>query len=391
MSICQKTLDDPRALPCLHVFCKTCISQRIEGPTQLSLDETSLEDPSCLVECPVCKEKHIFLENNADTLRTSFLHKAIAEELFFQERKQARICTSCDEQAKATHVCKNCSEFLCEDCKIIHHKLRKTKAHKLVTMDDFSKNPTLIKLMHGQMMPCSIHPSEDMQLFCEATQAAICSLCAFSAEHHLHPATMHKPLDQKLEDTERKLNVSLQQARQQANSKFSRREELEKLMQQISESSSNLKNKVASETEMLLKTIKKYGDDLQESLQMLTDQGLAELKYEDQKIDADIIEIEKLGKQAEIVKDLPGHAKVLALLDMTEHLHRLSQHSHRPAWQQQRQQKIKDMANFPSIITNSGNRDIESFLQCRLGRAQKLNTFSKLQWKQIYGDEKPTE
>jgi hypothetical protein len=41
-------------------------------------------------------------------------------------------CTNCDENHQADWFCINCSEWLCEECKITHTRVKLTKDHSIL-------------------------------------------------------------------------------------------------------------------------------------------------------------------------------------------------------------------------------------------------------------------
>ena len=72
-SICMEIYTDPRALPCLHTFCYTCLNNIIENTT-LGYGKK--------LPCPLCKEKHVFdREMKASTFRQDFRIKNMIDKL----------------------------------------------------------------------------------------------------------------------------------------------------------------------------------------------------------------------------------------------------------------------------------------------------------------------
>ena len=68
-AICADTLHNPKALPCLHVFCNGCISKHIK-----------LTKKYDMYKCPACLEKHMLPDEGITGLRDSFMHKSLIEE-----------------------------------------------------------------------------------------------------------------------------------------------------------------------------------------------------------------------------------------------------------------------------------------------------------------------
>ncbi|XP_069113293.1 E3 ubiquitin-protein ligase TRIM71-like [Argopecten irradians] len=140
--LCHNRFDDPRILPCLHSFCKRCLEQatRDQGPSP-SQPGQEFSGP---LECPTCHQVVPLNSGGIDSLPSNLIVSNIFDVMVSSqhdiedssldlERQRpitgTKWCNSCDEGSKATCVCKNCSEYLCDNCVRAHQRVRLTKDH----------------------------------------------------------------------------------------------------------------------------------------------------------------------------------------------------------------------------------------------------------------------
>ncbi|XP_006822904.1 E3 ubiquitin-protein ligase TRIM45-like [Saccoglossus kowalevskii] len=162
--ICDGRLNQPKQLPCLHSFCKACISQWLGD----SREATSYQ-------CPVCRLPWALptkgLQDLPDNTFINNLRDVIdAEKASIGEGEL--ICSCCDKTA--CKRCVNCAQFLCNDCVKSHAKLSYTRNHHIVTIEQFCIND------NGAIRPdrpmCLKHNSE-IELYCQTCQLPICYRC----------------------------------------------------------------------------------------------------------------------------------------------------------------------------------------------------------------------
>ena len=161
--------DGPLLLPCLHSFCKPCLTEYVKKAPAAD---------SKMARCPTCNDRFPRAQDIDQlpiNLRLSHLVNC--------EEKADGECGACDQSSKnaATTFCNNCCEFYCDNCKKDHQKFKV-----------FEKNEhKLIELVEGQFkfdLPpskCLIHKKQELALFCEDCEILICLLCA-QTEHHDH-------------------------------------------------------------------------------------------------------------------------------------------------------------------------------------------------------------
>ena len=154
---CKTQSSNLKILPCLHSFCCVCLqSYIIRNP----LNEFSLR-------CPTCRRDVQLDSSGINSLPSSFfLQDYFSEVAICQNGEQSnneqsnvsslnipwfkyhhqfknnsnpsqvnlRECGSCDEGDLAKYTCKQCSEYLCENCTRAHQRVSLTKGHQIVNL-----------------------------------------------------------------------------------------------------------------------------------------------------------------------------------------------------------------------------------------------------------------
>ncbi|XP_061197496.1 transcription intermediary factor 1-alpha-like [Saccostrea echinata] len=188
-SICLEFFKEPKYLPCLHTFCKSCLQAYIStnvkerepssNPCENNDRCISLTERSFL--CPVCRMKIEFNEEKDDR-KTWIEHIPSNHFIVSMLDKRAirimeKICDPCltqGEQEKAVAWCLNCTEALCEKCKDYHKKFKLLQNHRVVGLAE----EVLDKYDVSGFIPCLEHPSEPARIYCKDHRIHCCTICA---------------------------------------------------------------------------------------------------------------------------------------------------------------------------------------------------------------------
>ena len=83
-------------------------------------------------------------------------------------------CEMCEEN-EATVKCKQCEQFLCENCQKVHLKIKGMANHQFITIDEAMKGgatSSTLRILH-----CQKHPHLEVNSYCKTDQTAICAEC----------------------------------------------------------------------------------------------------------------------------------------------------------------------------------------------------------------------
>jgi hypothetical protein len=99
--LCLDRYHDPRALPCQHVFCCSCLKTIISSNILCSM-----------ITCPLCR--HIFPYNNTNQFPISYIHIQLLDLVPINYNIKGK-CTKCKE-IHSLNLCPCCEYPLCKKC-----------------------------------------------------------------------------------------------------------------------------------------------------------------------------------------------------------------------------------------------------------------------------------
>ncbi|XP_061166535.1 tripartite motif-containing protein 55-like [Saccostrea echinata] len=173
-SICEDDYKEPVGLPCLHSFCKECISRHI-------IESTKGQKAARGFNCPKCKRQidapdpqqapHYWVES----FPVNHFVKSLMENVRLRtEERKCDPCSRRNDSIIAMKWCKECSEAYCEQCESFHKSLKYSQHHNLISMIDLQHQP--IKDTANRP-PCPDHEGTELAFFCEDHNQVVCSSC----------------------------------------------------------------------------------------------------------------------------------------------------------------------------------------------------------------------
>ncbi len=234
-SICLDTYRDPKVLPCLHVFCMTCIEKLV------SQDGTSLT-------CPKCRRTTQAPQGGVSELQSAFyINHLFDVRDTLKKVKDARIeCQHCGEN-EATGYCRNCSEFYCQSCIEVHKKWKALADHDIAMFEVVQAEAINLVPTKKAIMACSKHPGKSLEIYCETCEELICHNCTVKS-HHYHEYDLVGDCFHKHRDA---ITASVQPVRRQLDSINQAVGEIDARSQRLAEQILPTKQKIQVEIDQL--------------------------------------------------------------------------------------------------------------------------------------------
>ncbi|XP_035687625.1 E3 ubiquitin-protein ligase TRIM56-like [Branchiostoma floridae] len=182
--ICLQPFHAPKILPCLHTFCKECLAEYTKAH--------SVEDDQ--IECPTCRCKSPLPSGNVDGLKNNFFVESLKDTVNLHKtlhsEGQGIVCSDpyCDSKGPAASRCLNCDELLCDECVAAHLRIKVTRDHTVLGLDELRGEGQALSVRNGQQHTCSEHTDEVVKFFCETCQVPMCRHCAL-LKHREHSFT----------------------------------------------------------------------------------------------------------------------------------------------------------------------------------------------------------
>ena len=158
-SKCKESLREPKLLPCLHSFCKSCLEE-LAGQGQS-------------LTCTNCQYQVILPETGVTGLQNDFQAERFLGAKKLSEKQVCGNRKDCENIA--TMYCCECDKFLCEQCLQVHKGWGAFRTHCVLTADEVKNN--LEKLARNQTPKCETHDQSENRIYCKTCNALICDTC----------------------------------------------------------------------------------------------------------------------------------------------------------------------------------------------------------------------
>ena len=166
--VCQEHFREPKILPCLHYYCKACVRQLAVRA-----------GPNRPFACPECRRGTVLPQNDPDQLPTAFFVNRMKELHAKMEKAQGKVEAVCEmcSGAKSEAFCRQCTEFICNDCVRSHRKMKVFAGHKVVTLQELKEGGAKeIPLKEAPPSMCKDH-DEQLKIYCFDCSCLICRDC----------------------------------------------------------------------------------------------------------------------------------------------------------------------------------------------------------------------
>ena len=176
-ALCNDYYTEPKALPCLHYYCKQCLRTRLVTTSTSDLDSND-RTPSCVK----CHREIILPQGGVDSLPTVPFVNRMKETYMKLERAHGRIDAVCDvcSEDKAEAFCQQCSHFICLECISQHRRMKKLfPGHKIISFEEMKEGMSAKDFCMSReyrFKSCKIH-EEPMKIYCYDCNALICHDC----------------------------------------------------------------------------------------------------------------------------------------------------------------------------------------------------------------------
>ena len=168
-SVCMNTFNDPKTLPCLHVFCLHCLNGILRTSGRHNI-----------IACPECqKEIQVPRSGNLEDLPTNFRVNSLLDVLAIKECSATGVkCGNCEESSSQSLYCFQCCAFWCEaNCISLHNGIKANKEHRVLALKDFKDQDFENVLKRPVFCRSRGHEGKELEFFCKDCCVAICHSC----------------------------------------------------------------------------------------------------------------------------------------------------------------------------------------------------------------------
>ncbi|XP_070541361.1 E3 ubiquitin-protein ligase TRIM56-like [Ptychodera flava] len=167
-AICMERFKSPKILPCYHTYCEPCLTEWVKTNNDKLI-------------CPTCKELFPLPSGGVSAIDNNRFINDLQQILSdVNPDSEKSLCDVCEREAK--FWCQDCGEFYCDDCVKAHKRMRFSKNHKPMTVDEYTEKMSSEHSRLIQPRFCDKHPSAQLELYCDSCQIPTCVKCTL-VEH----------------------------------------------------------------------------------------------------------------------------------------------------------------------------------------------------------------
>ena len=160
-SVCLKSFNQPKSLPCLHVFCMDCLG----GLPHLRHGE------GYVVNCPICRRPAQVPEDGVSGFPDQFHCKDYVDMQQMLKKKaenQQVTCGGCKKN-QAQGFCQQCERFVCEKCINAHQEMEgHFTGHVIMSISDVLVAASQFKpIKEPTMLQCPKH-KKPLDVYCHS-------------------------------------------------------------------------------------------------------------------------------------------------------------------------------------------------------------------------------
>ena len=175
-AVCQGHYQQAKLLPCNHYYCGTCI---------VKLAERSQGKP---FDCPECRKETRLPSGGVAELQSAFFverMKDVYAQMAKAEGKMEAVCEQFIAGRKSVAFCRQCAEFICDNCVRVHQELKVFAGHVVASLEDLkSGGAKNIPLKEAPPLKCPDH-DKSIKIFCFDCDHLICCDCTI-IDHNGH-------------------------------------------------------------------------------------------------------------------------------------------------------------------------------------------------------------
>ena len=298
-SICLDIFKQPKLLPCFHVFCKSPCLEKL-----VAKDRHSLTCPTCRHIVPLSKKGVDGLQSDFHIGRLFEIRDAFNKAAEPTETQ----CGSCGDE-RATGYCRDCSEFVCDECQAVHKKLKKMKHHKIATLKELQTQAANLFPPKKVIPNCPKHPENALKIYCETCSTLICTDCTI----RLHRDHNYDLLADVFPKHEEELVSSLKPVKQKLHTVQQALKAFDTRAKKINDQRATLEAHIHKEIDQLHQLLDQRRAQLVGELDMLTQQKLKSLAAQRDQVEITQVKLTSCLEYAEGGLQTGTESEVLAM------------------------------------------------------------------------------
>ncbi|XP_045197325.2 uncharacterized protein LOC123552021 [Mercenaria mercenaria] len=130
-------------------------------------------------ECPLCRVSTVIPVDGVKAFQSNFYIQ------IGDMSSNEMDCDICGSGHDAIHYCIDCEEHFCDRCATAHMKMKVSREHKLLQLDNCSEEAGINTRKIQKKSCCPRHTGEEIKMFCKDCNSLLCVVCKLT-EHENH-------------------------------------------------------------------------------------------------------------------------------------------------------------------------------------------------------------
>ncbi len=269
-SICSSCFKEPKLLPCFHVFCASPC-----------LDELVSHDNSekTIITCPICQNMTTLSEGGVADLPKDFHVEYLFQVCEALAKSREPNCEKCKKNP-AVKYCRECKNFVCENCSEMHKMWGELAKHEIVPMDQVSADTTLLA-PPKQTLRCKQHSNKKLKMYCNTCSQLICTICSMN----LHKEHSYDLIQDAFKEHKKEIIFTLKPIREKLETIKEALVEFKTREVAIKEQKATIDSDISKEIQDLHEQLDQRKENLFQTLESITESKLQELEAHKQNIE----------------------------------------------------------------------------------------------------------
>jgi len=206
------------------------------------------------------------------------------------------LCSELDVETTGTSYCVECEQSYCDQCTLVHRKLKMSKSHKVVDIKD---KPSAEERFKMAVSYCEEHPKEEIKLYCNDCETVTCLMC-HAVKHNKHDCTDVKEAAGKFSE---QLTVDIENVAGCTAECRRIAKEMEMNKNSFMEKVVFTQNKISERYDQLISLIQSHQSQLMEELDEFNVKNLKEMEMSNQEIEHQLVITESFTRYCQEVKE----------------------------------------------------------------------------------------
>ena len=261
--------------------------------------------------CPTCRHIVPLSERGVAGLQSNFHidHLFEIQDAFNKaEDDNDTNCGSC-ENGKATGYCNDCGDFLCDECQAAHKRVKLSRNHKLISLDELKAQVTSLVPPKKAVPHCPKHSGNDLKIYCDTCSTLICTDCTI----RLHKDHNYDLVADVLTKHKEELVSSLKPVKEKLDSVQQALKDLDTRVKVIHDQRATIEANIHKEIDEQHQLLDQRRAELVGELEMLTQQKLKDLAAQRDQVEITQVKLTSCLEYAEGGLKTGTHGEVLQI------------------------------------------------------------------------------